>query len=67
MAETAAKSSLRKLPEFKALEAVYCALTPLDPEGRRKVIEAIHALLKISPGKSGAHQGPGQDAPRRKR
>jgi hypothetical protein len=50
MAETAAQSSLRKLPEFKALEAVYRALTPLDPEGRRKVIEAIHALLEISPG-----------------
>lgn len=65
MAETAAKSSLRKLPEFKALEAVYRALTPLEPEGRRKVIEAIHALLKISPG---ARQGQGPDqAPRRRR
>jgi hypothetical protein len=47
---------LRKRPEFKALEAVYAALTPLDPEGRRKVIEAIHALLTISAGKQNQDQ-----------
>jgi hypothetical protein len=54
---TVTASSLKKLPEFKALESVYAALSPLDPEGRRKVIEAIHALLTISAGKPGAHQG----------
>jgi hypothetical protein len=37
--------------EFLALEKALRALAPLDPEGRRKVIEAVHALLKISPGK----------------
>jgi hypothetical protein len=37
--------------EFRALEATLKALLPLDPEGRRKVVEAVHALLKISPGK----------------
>lgn len=42
---------LRRSPEFKALEQVYAALSPLDPEGRRKVIEAIHALLRISEGR----------------
>jgi hypothetical protein len=46
--------SLKKLPEFTALEGVYAALRPLTPEGRRKVIEAIHALLPISAGRQGA-------------
>lgn len=50
----------RKLPEFKALEAVCAALAPLDPEGRRKVIEAVHALMRISAGSQGG------DAPRGK-
>lgn len=42
---------LRQSPEFKALEQVYAALLPLEPEARRKVIEAIHALLRISEGR----------------
>ncbi|MBI3551444.1 MAG: hypothetical protein HY077_02900 [Elusimicrobia bacterium] len=46
-------ADLKKLPEFKALEAVYAALLPLKPEGRRKVIEAIHTLIEISPGEPG--------------
>jgi len=46
--------ALKKLPEFKALEGVYAALLPLSPEGRRKVIEAIHALIPISAGHQGA-------------
>ncbi|MEK7858058.1 MAG: hypothetical protein AAB320_02870 [Elusimicrobiota bacterium] len=48
-AELAAK--LRKEPTFQALEKVYAALRPLDPEQRRRVIEALHALLKVSEGR----------------
>ncbi len=44
---------LRKMPEFTALQQVCAALLPLDPEGRRKVIEAVHALMKVSAGKPG--------------
>ncbi len=62
MTSTAAK--LRAMPELKALEAVYSALTPLKPEGRRKVIEAIHALLEISAGV--AQKDPAQAAKSRK-
>jgi hypothetical protein len=61
MADLADK--LRKLPEFKALQGVYAALLPLKPEGRRKVVEAIHALLEISAGAS----DPGRDKPSRSR
>ena len=52
---------LRKLPEFKALESVYAALLPLNPESRRKVLEAIHALMAISAGASSSsgRKGPG--------
>jgi hypothetical protein len=42
---------MKTTPAFKALEKVLAALAPLDPEGRRRVIEAVHALLPISPGK----------------
>lgn len=41
-----------RLPEFKALRAAYAALKPLNPEARRKVIEALHALMTISPGRA---------------
>lgn len=44
---------LAKMPEFKALAGAYAALQPLTPEGRRKVIEALHALLEVSPGTRG--------------
>lgn len=43
---------LKKDPAFKALEAVYRALRPLDAEKRRRVVEAVHTLLEISPGKN---------------
>jgi len=46
-------AKLSKDPAFKALRSVYGALLPLSPEGRRKVIEAVHALLPISKGRSG--------------
>jgi len=36
---------------LKALERVHAALEPLDPEQRRQVVEAAHALLEISAGK----------------
>lgn len=46
----AALEKLRRMPEFRALQQVCAALLPLEPEGRRKVIEAVHALMKISAG-----------------
>ena len=45
-----AETTQRLKPQLKALQSVHAALSPLDPEGRRKVIEAIHALLEISAG-----------------
>ena len=54
-------TDLDKLPEFKALERVHGALKPLKPEGRRRVIEAIHTLLEIGEGtpSSQGRKGPG--------
>lgn len=36
--------------EFKALQSVHAALKPLNPESRRKVVEAVHTLIEISVG-----------------
>lgn len=44
-----------RLPEFRALKSAFAALEPLNPESRRKVVEALHALLTISPGRAPAH------------
>jgi len=58
---------MAKNKTFAALEAVLAALAPLDPEERRKVIEAVHALVDVSPGRQdGGDGGPGPDerAPR---
>jgi|GEM_PF-3146092 len=44
---------------LKSLSAVVAALSPLDPESRRRVIEAVHALLEVSRGRQGG------DAPAR--
>lgn len=68
MPDNRSSAKLKKLPEFKALGTVYKAMKPLDPERRRKVVEALHALLEISAGKKPAHglQGPGEDRPKRK-
>lgn len=55
---------------LKALETTLAALAPLDPEERRKVIEAVHALIDVSPGvRNGGDGGPGPDepAPRRRK
>ncbi len=38
---------MKKDPEIAALEAVHTALKPLDPEGRRKVLVSVQALLEI--------------------
>jgi len=38
---------------MKSLSAVVAALAPLDPESRRRVLEAAHALLEVSPGRQG--------------
>lgn len=53
MTERELLARLSKDPAFKALRTVYAALLPLNPEGRRKVMEAIHSLLPISEGKKG--------------
>ncbi len=34
-----------------AFEKTVVALLPLDPEERRRVIEAVHALIEIGPGR----------------
>jgi hypothetical protein len=49
---------------LKALEGTLAALAPLDPEQRRQVIEAAHALIEISAGRQdGGDGGCGPDAP----
>jgi hypothetical protein len=48
---------MRQTKTLKALSAVVSALSELDPESRRRVIEAVHALLPISAGRGG------EDAP----
>ena len=45
-----------------AFEKTVVALLPLDPEERRRVIEAVHALIEIGPGR---RQGADEKAPRR--
>ena len=42
--------NFNQLPEFKALQTVLTALSPIKPEGRRRIIEAVHALLDVSAG-----------------
>ncbi len=56
-----------KLPEFKALAAVLTAMAPLKPEGRRKVVEALHALLEISPGNNPSHEPERQSRTQRRK
>lgn len=51
MTEKEMLSKLKKDPAFRALQSAYAALLPLSPEGRRKVIEALHGLLTVSAGK----------------
>lgn len=41
-----------------ALEKVIIALAPLDPESRRQVIEATHALVEIGAGRRGEDAKP---------
>jgi hypothetical protein len=49
---------------LKSLAAVVAALAPLDPESRRRVLEAAHALVEISPGR---RQNQDRDADRGRR
>jgi hypothetical protein len=47
---------MKPVPERRvlaALEAVVRAMEPLDPESRRRVVEALHALLPIGEGRRG--------------
>ena len=37
-----------------AFEKTVVALLPLSPEERRRVIEAVHALIEIGAGRQGA-------------
>lgn len=41
-----------------ALEKVVAALAPLDPEARRRVIEATHNLVEIGMGRQGGDERP---------
>jgi hypothetical protein len=41
-----------------ALEKVILALSPLDPESRRQVIEATHNLVEIGMGRQGGDKLP---------
>ena len=41
--------SVKKLTA--AFEKMVMALLPLAPEERRRVLEAVHALIEIGPGK----------------
>lgn len=45
---------IEKKKTLAALQTVVVALAPLDPEARRQVMEATHALLEIG---SGCDQG----------
>ncbi|MFI5351266.1 MAG: hypothetical protein ACHQ2Z_17105 [Elusimicrobiota bacterium] len=47
-----------------AFEDTVLALLPLSPEERRRVIEAVHALIDVGPGK---RQRRDKKAPGRKR
>jgi hypothetical protein len=49
---------------MRALEKVVAALTPLNPESRRRVLEAVHALVEISAGRQDGGDRPDGGAPR---
>lgn len=67
MKPSADLARLKRMPEFAALQQVCAALLPLDPEGRRKVVEAAHSLMKISAGTPAARQtGGDKKRPRRR-
>lgn len=53
---------IEKKKTLAALQTVVVALAPLDPEARRQVMEATHALLEISAGR-----GQGRDKPAKKK
>jgi hypothetical protein len=56
------------MPEDKltaALAKTVAALAPLSPEERRRVVEALHALLEIGAGRRGEEPG-GISAPARR-
>lgn len=59
--------ALPSVSELSALAKVHAALRPLDPERRRRVIEAVHALLEISAGAKQNHDGPPQAEKSRRR
>lgn len=49
-----------------ALEKVVSALAPLDPENRRRVIEATHTLLEIGAGRRDEDRKSGPKGKRKK-
>jgi hypothetical protein len=60
---------MKTAPERKvlaALETVVYALAPLDPESRRRVVEALHTLLPVGLGRQGADK-PARGARRKAR
>lgn len=54
---------IEKKKTLAALQTVVVALAPLDPEARRQVMEATHALLEIGAGRN---QGRDERRPDRK-
>ena len=50
-----------------AFEKTVLALLPLSPEERRRVIEAVHALIEVGPGKRQRRdaKAPGRERGRR--
>ncbi|UPT72938.1 MAG: hypothetical protein M0D55_13595 [Elusimicrobiota bacterium] len=43
---------IEKRKTLAALQTVVVALAPLDPEARRQVMEATHALIEIGAGRN---------------
>ncbi|MDX6768295.1 MAG: hypothetical protein SF051_02085 [Elusimicrobiota bacterium] len=51
----------------RAFSAVVAALAPLDPESRRRVIEAVHSMLPIGAGRGQGGDRAGARAPAKRR
>ncbi len=51
----------KREPEITALEAVYAALKPLEPEVRRKVLASVYSLLEVPSQEPSQQHPPGKD------
>ena len=52
---------------ISAFATVVAALAPLDPESRRRVLEATHAMLSVGAGEKQGRDRKGAKTPARKR